>query len=498
MRASRLPFRRGFASALLGATAMLVAASWMQTPALAAGGSTGSTGHARHTGHPGLRPAASGRTGRHARPPTARRSTNGAAPRAATPRGGTAAIQVGRLPDAIAVDQRNGTVWIANSLDGTVSEISEARQAVIGTIKVPASPVGVAADPKTGTVWVTSLGPFGNPAADNRVTEISDSTGKVLAGFTVGRAPFGIAADSRTGTVWVANTNSYTVSEISETRQNIVATIRVPKDAAPDGVAVDQKTGVVWVSSLRGRVEEISEATRHVSVPIEVRHRTSRIAPAALAVDQVAGSVWVASDVYDGGSIYSSFATEVSSAEQAAIATVRVPDRVTSAGVADAIAADSATGTVWITEDGTDTVTLISESGRSVARNLPVGEDPVAVAVDPGSSTAWVVSNLDDSVREFAYSPARFSTRSLITMSAGSKTRFVARAKGFPVCVMTVHGALPPGVHARLGRGTAVFHGRPLPAARGHQYRVLVTADNGIGAPGRGSATSQQLVIRVR
>ncbi len=295
MRASRLPVRRGFASAgLLGATAMLVAISWMQTPALAVGatkphhsghhhlgstGSTGSTGHSGRTGHTGLRPAVSGRTGRHARPPTARGSTKGAAPRTVTPRGGTAAIQVGRLPDAIAIDQRNGTVWVANSLDGTVSEISEARQAVIATIRVPASPVGVAADPKTGTVWVTSLGPFGNPAADNRVTEISDSTGKVLATFNVGRAPFGIAADSRTGTIWVANTNSYTVSEISEARQNVIATIGVPKDAAPDGIAVDQKTGVVWVSSLRGRVEEISEATRHVSVPIEVRHRTSRIAP---------------------------------------------------------------------------------------------------------------------------------------------------------------------------------------------------------------------------
>ncbi len=207
--------------------------------------------------------------------------------------------------------------------------------------------------------------------------------------------------------------------------------------------------------------------------------------------------MWVASDVYDGGSRYSSFASQVSPAEQAAIVTVRVPDRVTSAGVADAIAVDSATGTVWVAEDGTDTITLISEDAGVVARNLPVGEDPVAVAVDPVSSTAWVVSNLDDSVREFAYSPARFSSRSLITISAGSSIRFVTRARGFPVCVMTVHGVLPPGVHARLGRGTVVFHGRPSPAARGHQYRVVVTADNGIGAPGRGSATSQQLVIKV-
>src|SRR5215475_1856480 len=72
-------------------------------------------------------------------------------------------IDVGRLPTSVAVDQRSGTVWVVNSLDSTVSEISEARRAVIATIKVPASPVDIAADPKTGTVWVTCLGPFGKP-----------------------------------------------------------------------------------------------------------------------------------------------------------------------------------------------------------------------------------------------------------------------------------------------------------------------------------------------
>ena len=180
----------------------------------------------------------------------------------ARPRRASATIAVGRLPDSVAVDQRNGTVWVANSLDGTVSEISEASLAVMATIRVAASPVGISADPRTGTIWVTCLGPFGRPAADNVVTEISDDTGKVLATVKVGRAPFGVAADPGTGMVWVANTNSATLSEISEKDADVVATVRLSRRDAPDGVAVDSRTGTVWVASLGGRVEEVTGATR--------------------------------------------------------------------------------------------------------------------------------------------------------------------------------------------------------------------------------------------
>src|SRR5215472_12219573 len=138
--------------------------------------------------------------------------------------GAMTTIDVGRLPTSVAVDQRTGTVWVVNSLDNTVSEISEARLAVVATISVGISPVDIAADGRTGTIWVTCLGPFGRPAADNTVAEISEASRSVVARIKVGRVPFGIAADPRTGTVWVANTDSSAISEISEAHRAVVAT----------------------------------------------------------------------------------------------------------------------------------------------------------------------------------------------------------------------------------------------------------------------------------
>ena len=471
MSASRF---RGYAVAgLLSAMAAGLGISPALTPALAAGTSARSL-------------AAS---------PRAVRSS----PRAARVRSRptTATIAVGRLPDSVAVDERNGTVWVANSLDSTVSEISEASLTVIATVKVAASPVGITADPRTGTIWVTCLGPFGKPAADNIVTEISDSTGKVRATVKVGRAPFGIAADSRTGMVWVANTNSSTLSEISEKRAGVVATIRMSKRDAPDGLAVDQRTGTVWVASLGGRVEEVTEAARSISAPMSVGPSAPRTWPSAIAVDPATGAAWLTSDVYSGGSLYSNFVSGVDLVRRAIDATVRVPRSGLFANVADAIAADPATGTIWVAENGANSVTLISEGKLSVARNLPTGNAPVAIAVDSRTSTAWVVNNLDNTVSEYSYSRPRITVPSLISLRAGVRARFAVHARGFPVCVMTASGDLPPGLHVRLGRGAIFLTGRPSPVARGHTYRVLVSADNGIGTAAGTDAVTRQLVIRV-
>lgn len=406
-------------------------------------------------------------------------------------------IGVGRLPTSVAVDQRSGTVWVVDSLDSTVSEISEARQAVVATIRVAASPVDIAADPKTGTVWVTSLGPFGEPASDNVVSEISESTGKVVATIKVGLVPFGIAADPRTGTVWVANTNGYSVSEISEASLTVVATIHTGTGSAPVSVAVDSGRGVVWVGKLHHRVLEIKEATRSVIAAIKVRPGTGTNSLNSVAVDPATGVAWVASDFYDGVG-YLSYACAVGTLSRKLLATVAVPRAGRDANIADGIAVDPETGTVWVAENGVDAVTLVSGGTDSVSRNLPTGDQPVAVAVDPVTGTVWVVNNYDGTVTEYAYSRPSFTTGAQVSLAVGSKVRFRVHAQGFPIAVMTVSGALPPGVRAKVGRGTVVLTGVPARSARGRTYRLTITADNGVGTPDGQYVVTQDVELRVR
>jgi serine/threonine-protein kinase len=403
---------------------------------------------------------------------------------------------VGRLPTSVAVDQHTGTVWVVNSLDGSVSEISEARRAVVATIKVGTSPVGVAADPKTGTVWVTCLGPFNRPGQDDTVAMISEATRTVAARIKVGQAPFGVAADPRTGTVWVANANSYSVSEISEAHRHVVATLRTGSDGAPDSVAVDSARGLVWVGKLGGGVGEISEATKSVVATVRVDPGPRHNALNAIAVDSEVGTPWVATDYYDGSN-YHSYASQLDQVRRKVLASVLVPRATEVGNIADGIAVDAATGTAWVAENGANTLTLISEGNHQVARNLLVGGQPVAVAVDPNTSTAWVVNNYDGSVSEYAYGSPQFTTGARLSFPAGVRAKFGVHTRGYPIAVMTVHGTLPPGMRARLGSGTVVISGTPALSAIKHTYQITVSADNGIGAFGEHYVFSQVLTIKI-
>jgi DNA-binding beta-propeller fold protein YncE len=415
---------------------------------------------------------------------------------ATRPIGDMTTIDVGKLPTSVAVDQGTGTVWVVNSLDSTVSEISEARRAVVATIRVAASPVEIAADPKTGTVWVTCLGPFGEPAADNVVSEISEASGKVIATIKVGLVPFGIAADPRTGTVWVANTNAYSVSEISEAKRAVVASVDTGKDSAPSSVAVDPSRGVVWVSKLHHSVLEISEATRSVIAAIKVGPGATTSSLNAVAVDPVTAVAWVASDRYDGAG-YLGSASAVGTASRKLLASVPVPRADRYANIADGIAADPATATVWVAENGANLVTLVSAGTDSVARNLATGDQPVAVAADPVTGTVWIVNNFDGTVTEYAYSRPEFTSSARVSLRSGSIARFGVRTSGFPVAEVSVRGKLPPGIRARVGQGTVVLAGVPAVSARGRTYRLSISADNGVGTPAGQYVVSQELVVRV-
>lgn len=406
-------------------------------------------------------------------------------------------IGVGRLPSSVAVDSTLGKVWVVNSQDGTVSEISEATRAVVATIKVGTSPVDVAADPKTGTVWVTCLGPFDDPSADDTVAEISETSGKVVATIKVGQAPFGIAADPRTGTVWVADSGADAVSEISESSATVTATISTGKDAAPVGIAVDPDTEGIWVVRLNAAIEEIDETTKSIFSTIDVGSGTRPSSLNAIAVDPESDEVWVASDQYAGGSVYSGLASEVNPHGRKVVARVPVPLSGLFGNIPDAIAIDSASGTIWVAENGENTVTLISEAGRTVARNLPTGADPVAVAVDSRTKTAWIVNNADSTVTEYSYGRPVITTSALVKLSAGKAARFLVQARGFPTPVVAVHGALPPGLRLRLEVGAVVISGTPPRSARGHTYHVTVSAGNGIDTASGQPAALQQLTIEI-
>jgi peptide/nickel transport system substrate-binding protein len=181
-------------------------------------------------------------------------------------------VQVGDGPDAVAVGE--GSVWVANSGDGTVSEVSPAAGTTVGEpIYVGNGPSGIAVG--LGAVWVVL-------SVDGAVAKIDPDTGRLVHTFSVGTNPTRVAVGF--GKVWVTNESVGTVTPIDPATDTPGTPIAVGH--GPNGIAIG--ADAVWVTnSLDGSVSRIDPETLVVAT-----FPTGGDDPQGVAV--VGDAVWVA------------------------------------------------------------------------------------------------------------------------------------------------------------------------------------------------------------
>ena len=136
----------------------------------------------------------------------------------------TQVVQVGDGPDAVAVGE--GSVWVANSGDGTVSEVNPAAGRTVGDpIYVGNGPSGIAVG--QGAVWVAL-------SVDGAVAKIDPDAGRVVETFSVGTNPTRVAVGF--GKVWVTNESVGTVTPIDPATDTTGTPIAVGH--GPNGIAI--------------------------------------------------------------------------------------------------------------------------------------------------------------------------------------------------------------------------------------------------------------------
>ena len=139
----------------------------------------------------------------------------------------------GASPTGVVV--ANGSVWVANSGDGTVTRfVPQTLESGASSrpIRVGRRPMGIAAG--EGAIWVANAG-------DNTVTRIDPFT-KSTTTIRVGSGPTAVTVGG--GVVWVANTAAGTVSRIDPVSNEVVSTIEVGN--APSGIVFSGDA--VWVT----------------------------------------------------------------------------------------------------------------------------------------------------------------------------------------------------------------------------------------------------------
>lgn len=178
-------------------------------------------------------------------------------------------IPVGGYDTMMAFDSANGMLYVAGS--GTaapgpaypgnyVTIVDAATDQVVGDIRLSnesGEPLSMALDPEAGLLFVTSVLLATPPQegivnAPGNVTVIDTDSESIETVITVGYSPSSVVVDVPLGVLFVANQGSNSVSVISTTGHDVVATIPLSglSEESSAGMVFDPPTSQVLVEAI--------------------------------------------------------------------------------------------------------------------------------------------------------------------------------------------------------------------------------------------------------
>jgi YVTN family beta-propeller protein len=260
------------------------------------------------------------------------------------------------------------------------------------TTTLNGTPAALAVDGRTGRVFVTVAR---GPGAGGAV--LDEATGAMLDGQAIPASA--LAVDERAGTVIASGPAGVTMLDAANGRY--LRTI--PTGVTPSAVAVDTRTDRAFV------VDEGSNAvfmldTRSGAV---VGARRMLMTPALVAVDATTDQAFVTTD--------SPF-VDVLDTHSGAL--VRTAVLRASGGP---LLVDGGSGHIFVLAPGGASVTMLDRRSGLVLRTIPVGQFPVAIALDPRRGRVYVASR--DSASSF--NPTNTGSLSVIDARSGAVLRTI-------------------------------------------------------------------------
>jgi YVTN family beta-propeller protein len=279
-----------------------------------------------------------------------------------------AQINVGRDPNAIGIDGFRDRVYVANTLDGSVSVIDETTNTKIGQdIPVEKSPVAIGVGSE-GTVYVANLG-------SDSISVIDETTNtKIGQDIPVGKSPVAIGVDGFT--VYVANTLDGSVSVINGTTNTKIGQ-DIPVGKFPNAIGVGSEGTVYVANSLSDSISVIN-GTTNTKIGQDIPVGKS---PWAIGVDGFRDMVYVANLGSDSISVING-TTNTKIGQD-----IPVKDPT-------AIGVDEYTDMVYVANSLSDSISVINgTTNTKIGQDIPVGKDPVAIGVDKDTHTVYVANS---------------------------------------------------------------------------------------------------------
>ena len=334
-------------------------------------------------------------------------------------------VTVGYQPVSVAVDQGYNTVYVADP------GIAEHRQHGVGDRRghlrrhndlgvrpgpgvdhVGTAPFWITLDESTHTAYTANFGSASVSVIDIATCNATTTSGCGQKATTVpvGSLPWALTLDQSHHTLFVANNQDDTLSAINASTCNAVerssCAERPPASQVgngPDALVTDPSTGTVYSANFNaGTISVVNSGNCDATVTRGCRAEAPTIpvgsAPSGVAVDTATHTVYVANQgdntvsVLDASRCSASEATGCASPS----ATVHVGDGPTG------VAIDQATDSVYVANNGGDTVSVIDGATCNAAHQtgcaghastLTVGNGPFAIGINPTTDTIYVTDN---------------------------------------------------------------------------------------------------------
>jgi YVTN family beta-propeller protein len=271
-------------------------------------------------------------------------------------------------------------VYVANNGDNTVSVISTTTNTVVATVPVGVNPWGLAITPNGAFAYVTNLG-------DNTVSVINTNTNTIVATVSAGAGPAGVAITPNGTFAYVANSVDNTVSVVNTATNSVVGT--VPVGPGPSGLAITPNGAFAYVVNSDNTVSVINTATNTVVATVSVPGCGFGNDGPGLSITPNGASVYVSKACGEIGVI--------NTATNTVVATFSTTG-TTGPGPNLYFVGFAPNGAFAYAAVGGFSYVSVFDTSNTVVAKVPVGAFPVDVAVTPDGSLAYVTNNHSNTV----------------------------------------------------------------------------------------------------
>ena len=282
-------------------------------------------------------------------------------------------ITVGNFPYGVAVNPFNDRIYVTNRGSNTISVIDGPTNTKLSNVVVGNSPVGIGVNPSSNWIYVANIN-------SGTVSVIDGITNKVTETIPVGKAPYGVAVNPITNKIYVTNIQSNTVSIIDGKTNRVYSTITVGK--FPVGVSADTRRDVIYVTNhLSNTVSVIDGRTSKLSATIMVGKK-----PVGVATNPVTSKVYVTNIQSSTVSVIDGITNKVISTiivnptlrrpQENGDPVLNMPILASFPLIASLVAVNSVSNLIYVTNTGSDIVSIIDGNKDSVIVRVTFNVNP--------------------------------------------------------------------------------------------------------------------------